>query len=181
MFTLSGHLERPSHSVSLPGTWSSCRPWHWPCFIAVHVVGGDSVCVFCVAPSELLPTPGWLDIHAVQCSWFKTKQNKRSVCVWAALKIKVSFYEWKPAVWLQLHLPACKEESSDFRQETQVACDSADPDHLLHLAQFILIRKLTAYNSTALPLKISSVCPGLDVWPQPISSKSILNHDWKSL
>lgn len=82
------------------------------------------------------------------------KPNKTSaVCVWAVLKIGVSFYEWKPAVWLQLHLPACKEESSDFGQETQVGCDSADPDHLLRLSQFILIRKLTAYNSTALPLK----------------------------
>lgn len=33
------------------------------------------------APSELLPTPGWLDIYGVQCRWFETKQNKRSVCV----------------------------------------------------------------------------------------------------
>lgn len=45
VFTLSGHLERPSHSVWLPETWSSWRPRHWPCFIVVHVVGGDSICV----------------------------------------------------------------------------------------------------------------------------------------
>lgn len=86
---------------------------------------------------------------------FKTKPNKRSVCV-GSVEDKGQFLRVKTRRVVAAASSCLQRKSPVISgRKRQVDCDSADPDHLLRLALFILIRKLTACNPTALPLNIS--------------------------
>lgn len=77
--------------------------------------------------------------------------KKTAQCVWAVLKTRVSLYKWKLAVWLQLHLPACKEVISGRLAATVPTPSICCTRH----TRFVLMRKWTGCDSTVLPLKIS--------------------------
>lgn len=113
-----------------------------------HNVGAASPSVSQKGDPDTRSPPRWFaPFHAEQrYLQARSKQNKRQTKISTVCgKSRRQGSDFAPPGCNCIFLPAKKSPTLSGRQETQVGCDCADPDHLLRLARIILIRKLSAY------------------------------------